>query len=262
MHKINYNESLSDGSAIAIKYNIKYKLYDNFDTDFLAVEIDTNLGPVIISATYLPPRRPYLPDTDMHKLLSNSIPTYIIGDFNGKHTSFGNRENNTVGRSLMSLINQGKMIHLGPHFPTFYSHNSTTNTDKIFANKHNYLNCTCEPELTTSDHLPIIFNLSTKPFIKEKPKIYNFHKANWDVFKQHLNSHITVTNLESTSTEHLENATLSWIKSIKNAMEAAIPKSNYQYTYQLKVTEETKNLETQFKNLKEFSEHFGWTMES
>ncbi len=105
----------------------------------------------------------------MHKLLSNSIPTYILGNFNGKHTIFGNRGNNTVGKSLINLINQGKVKYLGPHFPTFYSHNSTTNPDKIFANKHHYLNCICEPgETTTSDHLPVIFKLSTKPFMKEK----------------------------------------------------------------------------------------------
>ncbi len=53
VHKINYSDSLSDGSAIAAKYDIENKLYDTFDTDFLAVEIDTNLGPIIISTTYI-----------------------------------------------------------------------------------------------------------------------------------------------------------------------------------------------------------------
>ena len=47
------------------------------------------------------------------------MPTYIIGDFNGRHTHFGNNNNNTAGKSLISLIDKGKMIHLGPHFPTF-----------------------------------------------------------------------------------------------------------------------------------------------
>lgn len=155
------------------------------------------------------------------------------------------------------------MIHLGPHFPTFYSHNTTTNPDKIFANKHHYLNCMCEPgEITTSDHLPLIFRLSTKPFIKEKPKVYNCHKADWDVFKQHLDSHISVTNLENSTTEQIENVTINWIQTIKNAMEVAIPKANYQYTYQLKITEEIKNLETQYKNLRAYAENFGWTIDT
>ncbi len=89
VYKINYSENVSDGSAIAVKYNIKHKLYDDFDTDFLAVEIET---------TYLPPRRPFLPYTDMHMLLSISIPTYILGDFNGRYTLLGNRDNNAVGK--------------------------------------------------------------------------------------------------------------------------------------------------------------------
>ena len=75
-YKINYTESHADGSAIAIKYNIPHKLFDDFDTDVLAVEIPTNLGPVIISTLYLPPRRPYLPFTDIYKLLNNNVPAY------------------------------------------------------------------------------------------------------------------------------------------------------------------------------------------
>ncbi len=262
-YKVNYTENLSDGSAIAIKFDMKHKLFDDFDTDFLAVQIETNLGPIIIATTYLPPRRPFLPYTDIHKLLSNSIPTYIIGDFNGRHTNFGNRENNTVGVSLINLINQGKMIHLGPHFPTFFSHNSKTNPDKIFVNKHHYLNYLCEPgEITTSDHLPLIIKFSTRPFLKEKPKVYKTNKADWDLFQYKLDSQINVTDLEGSTVEQLEEVTMSWLKAVKNAMEVAIPKSNYQYIYQLKTTPEIKNLENQYKTLLDFAEHFGWTLET
>ena len=59
VYKVNYSENLSDGSAIAIKHNIKHKLFDDFDSDFLAVEINTSLGPIVIATTYLPPRRPF-----------------------------------------------------------------------------------------------------------------------------------------------------------------------------------------------------------
>ncbi len=111
------------------------------------------------------------PDTDMFRLLNNSIPTYILGDFNGRHSAFGNKDNTTVGKSLLNLINQGKMIHLDPHFPTFFTQNSSINPDKIFSIKHHYSNCTTEPgEITTSDHIPIIFKLSTIPIIIEKRK--------------------------------------------------------------------------------------------
>ncbi len=119
----------------------------------------------------------------MHRLQSNNIPAYIIRDFNGRHATFGNKDKNTVGKTLMNLIDQGKMYHIGPHFQTFLSHNMPTNPDKILSNKHHYLNCICEQgEITTSDHLPIIIKHSTTSFIKEKPKVYKTNKANWDLF--------------------------------------------------------------------------------
>ncbi len=224
------------------------------------MEIETSLGPIQIATTYLPPRRPFLPYPDIHTLLSNNIPTYILGDFNGRHTSFGNSDNNTVGKSLHKLINEGKLLHLGPHFPTYFSLNSSTNPDKIFSNQHHYLNCISEQgDITTSDHLPVIFKLSTSPFIVEKPKIYKINKADWDLFHHKLDSKINISNLEGSNVEQLEAATKDWIKIVKSAMDIAIPKSSYQHIYQLKTTPEIKNLETQFKYLKEFATHFGWT---
>ncbi len=95
VYKANYSESIADGSAIAIKYNIPHKLYDDFDFDVLAVEIQTHLGSIIISTMYLPPRKPFLPFADMHRPLINIIQTYII-DFNGRHRHLGNGTNNRV----------------------------------------------------------------------------------------------------------------------------------------------------------------------
>ncbi len=76
IHKINTSNSQGDGSGIAIKSDIPHKLQDDSDTDFLAVEVNTSLGPIILATTYLPPRRPYLPFTDysittsLHMLLA------------------------------------------------------------------------------------------------------------------------------------------------------------------------------------------------
>lgn len=134
------------------------------------------------------------------------------------------------------------MIHLGPHFPTFFNHNSSTNTDNIFSNKYHYLNCVCEPgDLTTSDHLrgllteetfdgnsavtpvqlvpavflPVMFKLSTTPFITEKQKVYQTHKADWDLFQHKLESQVNVTNLDGNNIVQLENATMNWIHVVK-----------------------------------------------
>lgn len=155
------------------------------------------------------------------------------------------------------------MINLGPNFPTFFTHNSTSSPDKALSNKHNYVNCICEPgDVTTSDHLPIIFELSTVPFLKEKPKTLKIHKADWDLFQHKLDQQINVSDLEGDTPEQIEVATSTWIKAVKNAMDVAIPKSNYQYIYQLKTTPEVKHLENQYKIIREFASHFGWTLQT
>ena len=67
VYKVNSTGEQNDGSAIAIKTNIQHKLFDDFLTDFLAVQIDITLGPIIIATTCLPPRRSYLPFPDIHR---------------------------------------------------------------------------------------------------------------------------------------------------------------------------------------------------
>ncbi len=55
---------------------------------------------------------------------------------------------------------------------------------------------------------------------------------------------------------------MNWIKVIKSAMDTAIPKTTHQFIYQLKSTPEIRNLESQFRNLKEFADFFGWTLQT
>ncbi len=147
----------------------------------------------------------------------NNILTYIIGDFNGRHRHFGNGTSNGVGKSLVNLINQGKMLHLGPHFPTFISANAATSSDKIFSNKHHYLNCLSEPgEITTSDHIPIILRFSTTPFVIETPPIYKTKtKQNWGLFRGTLNNMIQLNNLNNCNLEQIETATNEWMETVK-----------------------------------------------
>ena len=84
----------------------------------------------------------------------------MIGNFNARHKHFGDNDNNKLRKSLISLINQGKLIHMGPYFPTYTP--TLLQFHKIFSNKHHYLNYITEPgEITTSDHITIILGLST-----------------------------------------------------------------------------------------------------
>ena len=178
IHKINSCNEINDGSAIAVKHNIQYKIDDDFDTDILAIEISTSLGKFKIATTYLPSRRAFLPFTDFHKLLSDNTPTFIVGDFNARHRCLGNSSNNTVGTSIHRLINQGHLHHLGPNFRTFPRHTSATTPDLVFSNKFNFYNTLIVPgNLSTSDHIPIQITISTEPIMIPCEERYNLNKA-------------------------------------------------------------------------------------
>ncbi len=45
----------ADGTAIAVKRNIKYKIMDDFISDQIAIETETTTGNIILATLYQPP---------------------------------------------------------------------------------------------------------------------------------------------------------------------------------------------------------------
>ncbi len=68
--------------------------------------------------------------------------------------------------NLVQLMDQSKMVNLGPHFGTFVRQGSATSPDKIFANKQHYFNTITESgSITTSDHIPIVIRYPQNFFL-------------------------------------------------------------------------------------------------
>ena len=57
-------------------------------------------------------------------------------------------------------------------------------TKTISINHTSPLNAILQGKLTSSDHLPVIIELSTKPIVKEGQDRYKFKTANWELFKE------------------------------------------------------------------------------
>ncbi len=152
-------------------------------------------------------------------------------------------------------------MHLGPHFPTYMRRGTATNPDKILANKHHFHNIYYEPGgLTTSDHIPIIIELSAQPILIEQPIVHNLRKANWELFRKSLDENITVNKLEAYNHHQVENETEKWMKIVKNAMNRAIPRSSHKRIYQLNITAEIEQIQHTFNLLKRNAEINGWTI--
>lgn len=171
---------MHDGVALAIKRQLKHHIIDN--QEFFAVEIETTRGPINLATAYLPPRRPFLPYPDILRLLREQKPVYIMGDLNARHATLGRENNNNIGNSIAQL-----MSHLGPDFPTLIRNNTATSPDIVMSNRYGYPNIHITPrDITTSDHLPIIMEISTDPLSIPITPRADYKNANWDQFKQIL----------------------------------------------------------------------------
>lgn len=256
-HKCNKTNERNDGIAIAIKRNIKYKLLDNFNDDIMAIKIQTSLGEVIVATTYLPPRRPILPIAEFLKLLNYNLPIYIIGDFNARHRIFGNNDQNPIGETLNTFINTGKLIHLGPNFKTYIGIRTLTNPDKIFCNNKHYLNHVSLPgPLTTSDHTPIIFKLSTSPIQIPTTPRFRMGKANWDGFQNELLNNST-TELDQCTLEEIDNTIEKLHNDMKKAANNNIPKTLYKTLPHFKSSNDLKTIQAIYAQTINYIDTFG-----
>ncbi len=259
----NTNNELHDGSAVLIKTNIKHKITNDFDTDILQVTtVDTSTGPVHIATTYLPPRRPFLPITDFHKLASNSEPTYILGDLNAKHPSLNNNTTNTVGRGIDMFINTNKLIHLGPNFPTYISHNSQTTPDIILTNQHTHHNYTITQGPTTaSDHLPVIFQITTSPITTPIAPRPHYSKADWDAFKIKIDNNITEINRNHLTKEEIDRHINTWYKVVTYAISTHIPMKNNKTIFKPITNPTIKQIQWLLKQYINEARETGWSLE-
>ena len=131
IYKVNYTESLADRSPIANEYDIQHKLLKDFHTDVFAPEIQINLGAIIIAVIYLPLRRPYLSFTVIYRRLNNSITTYIIEDFIGRH--FGNKNNNTAGKKCNKFSKSRQNSAFGTTLFNIFTYKLCYNSWQFFA---------------------------------------------------------------------------------------------------------------------------------
>lgn len=246
----NKNNENHAGAAIAIKKSIKFKLHDDFNTDLLAVTIETLQGPLTVGTAYIPPRQNYLNIIDYHKLLKFNNPVYFIGDLNAVHPSIGNTTANTRGNNLYHLISRGLCYHVGPNFPTYFSHNAATSPDIILRNHLAFYNVLSLPgPLTPSDHIPIIMTISANPIqIPIRPRLH-FRKARWKEYKSHLLTVPTPTDPNPT-TQEIDQHLQTWTDHITEASARFIPILSHRIIPGIKPNRHTLEIQQTYQHLK------------
>ena len=235
---VNVDQENSAGVALAIKNTIKHeKIEIPFGSDMVAVRVLTTNGPIIIATAYIPPRRTvHFPD--FHKLFNRREPVYFLGDCNAQHQHFGYSRSDLRGQQIFQLIERKNIQYLGPPFSTRMDHRSVTSPDIVLASRTAHLNTMfTQGKPTPSDHIPIILKISVNPLqIKIKPR-RQFAKADWEQFTAQLEN-IPIITEEPLTPHELDQATETWTKQVKQAMEDNVPLIKYRTVPGVKPTEE------------------------
>ena len=111
MHQYNERNEDHAGVAIAVRKGLLYQIIDDFESDILAIKIETDIGPIIIATIYLPPRRNYIPIGGIRALLQRNTPVYLIGDFNANHQLRGYTYRNGRGDIIADLVRRNISIN-------------------------------------------------------------------------------------------------------------------------------------------------------
>lgn len=261
VHKKNNTNTHTDGTAIAIKHNIKYKLYDDYLSDMLAIEIESNTGNILISTLYQPPARQFIPIPDFLRIFRQNIPVYMLSDLNANHPTFNYRTTNTKGRQLNRLIQDRIIQHVGPHFPTFISRNYTSTPDIILTNTRTYHNMhITQGPLTTSDHIPIVCTLSLTPTQIPCLPRPNLRQADWEKIQNEIKEKFEDPEIiENPTLEEIDDFIDDWYTKIQDSINNNIPLTIHKNITHTTLRHETKVLTIQYQAIKTEANTHGWT---
>ena len=143
---------------------------------------------------------------------------------------------------------------LGPEFGTLIGRGGKP--DIILANsKHHYNTAIIEGEITTSDHIPIIFKLSSRPIVKELRKRKDFRNANWESFETYVKDEIIEQRNElplqgEVDKEKIDKAIHTWMLTITNGMNIFVPEKKVTYFKHPPSSDYMKILETAYEVLR------------
>ena len=248
----NKNNEIHAGSAIAIKWGIKFKILNNFISDTIGAQVETSKGPIIVMTTYSPPRYILLPQQDLQYMIRNQYPVIMAADLNARHSTFGYRSsNNTKGRHLNEHVMRGRLNYIGPNFCTYFTNRSATKPDCVLTNNRFFLNHHIySGGLGPSDHLTINIVISTNPIYVPCEPIQNIHKVDWENYKKEL-AEVTDINLDGKTALDIQNGFSKIYEIINKAKDNNTPIKTIQIKNNIKTTSKFKRLS---KVLNKYSE--------
>lgn len=224
------------GVAIIVHRRIKHQILSSFQTkvfETLGVSVETQFGKYTFIAAYLPfqctGQQKIEMKSDLQKLTRHKSKFFIIGDFNAKHRSWNNSQSNSNGKILFDDCSSGYYSIQYPNGPTCFSSVRNPSTIDLVLTDSGQL---CDQLVThadfDSDHLPVTFKISQEVIHNPVSSTFNYHRADWDVYKNYIDSNFD-TNIPMETKMDIDNALVTLTNSIIEARGIAIPKCEVKF---------------------------------
>jgi hypothetical protein len=142
------------GVTLLVASSIANTKHDLSDLEAAAADIQFNNSTITLISYYNPPKEPLA--TQLFQYASNLNRSIILGDFNARHTDFGDTSSNTNGKTFSKLISELPIYRLENRNPT---HIAGSILDHIVISEnliphvdpHTFIGTT-----VTSDHLSLV----------------------------------------------------------------------------------------------------------
>lgn len=259
VYQKNQFQEANDGVAIAVRSTLRHIIIDDYDENYLAVKIDTNLGQLVLATGYQPPRRPILPLQSMLQIFRRNLPVIFIGDLNARHSLLGHQNNpNSAGEAIATLLRRGTVQHHGPDFKTFITTRAKGTPDIILTNDNIVHNMHIKQgPITTSDHIPVLVTLSSSPIQVPITPRFNKKLANWDGFKAELEPN-EPPEMEGKLLAEIDTEMDKWFRLVERAMGNNIPITGYVTLPHPQITNEIRQTINNCKLVQQIAARQGW----
>jgi exonuclease III len=195
---------LIDSNINSIKHDLPPHLSD---LEAVAADAQLNNKTITIISYYNPPSEPISPE--LFQYVSSLRYCIILGDFNARHTDFGDRSTNANGRKFSEFISDLSIYRLENRSATFISHKNVdaqsivdhiviTESLTAHVDSESFIGTT-----VTSDHEPLVAKLFFEgpPPPPEFIQMFKYKNADWDKYRREITRTLTRTTPANTPDE-------------------------------------------------------------
>lgn len=189
------------GVALLVKHTIPVRNVCCIRTPFHVIFADCKINNVWqkICSCYIPHGVINI-HREFYEFFSKHPNTIFGGDFNSRHSSFGDISSNVYGNALVDSASNLNLKILNPSFPTCYASIHGSFIDKYIFYNNNIIASQIEGVPSFSDHSGISIQLPGESSCQDTPIAQKmFHLANVTNINKFLNRKIEFLNISTTS---------------------------------------------------------------